>query len=110
MFYSDNELLRLYDNQDISKDPETDDQVVPFSMVEKLDITIGCINNVFKLGVPSKPKIVIQTWKNTHDKVIKEKCMPMLNIIDIFLCLVTKDWKIVELIVMLKLFPKKVTT
>ena len=46
MLSSDNQLLRLYDNQDISKEPEADDQVVPVIMVDKLGGTIDYIDNV----------------------------------------------------------------
>ena len=42
-------------------------------MVEKLDGTIYCINDVFNAGAPDKPERVIQTWKNPHEKVRKEK-------------------------------------
>ena len=51
---SDNQIVRLYYNQDISKETEYDDQVLPVFMVEKLDGTINCINNVFKSRVPAK--------------------------------------------------------
>ena len=70
---SANQLLWIYDNQDIVKDPEADDQVVPVITVDKLDGTIECINIFFTEVAPDKPERVIQTRKNTHDKVRKEK-------------------------------------
>ena len=42
-------------------------------MVEKSDGTIDCISNVSKARAPAKPERVIQTWKNPHEKVRKEK-------------------------------------
>ena len=42
-------------------------------MVEKLDGTIDCVDNVFKAGASTKPERLIQTWKNNYDKVRKEK-------------------------------------
>ena len=70
---SANTILWLYYNQDIAKDPEDDDQVVPVIMVEKSYGTIDCINNVFKSEVMDNPEILTQKWKNPHDKVRKEK-------------------------------------
>ena len=54
-----NQLLWLYDNQEIDKEPESDDPVVPVIMVDKLDGTIECINNFFKAGALDKSKRVI---------------------------------------------------
>ena len=42
-------------------------------MVEKLDGTIDCINNVFKEVVPAKPERVTRNFKSPHEKVRKEK-------------------------------------
>ena len=53
MLYSANRIIWRYDNQEIFKEPEADDQVVPFIMVDKPDGTIYCINNGIKSGVPS---------------------------------------------------------
>ena len=68
----DNKLLQLYENQEIAKEPEAGDQVVPFIMVDTSDGTIDCIYDVFKSGAPDKSERVIQTRKNPHDKVRKE--------------------------------------
>ena len=56
---SDNQLLQIYYNQDISKELEADDQVVPVIRVEELDGTIEYIDIVFKAGDPDKPERVI---------------------------------------------------
>ena len=68
---SANQLHLFYDNQEISKEPEADDQVVPFIMVDKSYSKIDCIYNVFKAGDLSKSERLIQTWKNPHEKVSK---------------------------------------
>ena len=79
---SANQIILVYDNQDIAKDPEANDMVVPVIMVEKLDGTIDCMDDVFGSGAPAKPERVIQTRKNPHEKVRKENLMHMLNMID----------------------------
>ena len=56
VLYSDNQILRLYDSQDIPKDLEYDDHVVPFIMVEKLDGIIGCIYNFSRQDLQLKLK------------------------------------------------------
>ena len=68
-----NHILQLYDKQEIAKDPETNDQVVPVIMVGKQDDTIDCIDNVLKAGVPAKPERLIQNRKKPHVKVRKER-------------------------------------
>ena len=52
---SANQIILVYDNQDIAKDPEANDMVVPVIMVEKLDDTIDCIDNDFKELTHDKP-------------------------------------------------------
>ena len=73
VFSDDNQLLRIYDNQDIAKDTEADDQAAPVIMVEKSDGTIDCIDHVLTAVDQSKPERLIQTRKKSHDKVRKEK-------------------------------------
>ena len=71
--FSSNHFLQIYDNQDISKEPEAYDQAVPFIMVEKSDGTIDYIDHVLTAVDQSKPERLIQTRKKSHDKVRKEK-------------------------------------
>ena len=73
VFSSANHIIWLYDNQCIAKETEADDPVVPVITVEKSDGTIDWIDNSFKEGAPAKPERVIQTQKNPHGKVRKEK-------------------------------------
>ena len=61
-------------------------------MVEKMDGTIGCINNVFREGYSDKPERVIQNRKHIHDKVRKEKCMHVLNITDAWFTWKVFNW------------------
>ena len=49
-----NQMLWLCKNQEIAKEKKADDQVVPVIMVKKLDVTIDCIDNIFKAGDPAK--------------------------------------------------------
>ena len=84
-------LLQIYDNQDISKEPEVDDQVVPVIMVEKSDGTIDCISNVSKARAPAKPERVIQTRKIVMTRLGKKNRMRMFNMIDT--CF---TWKVVN--------------
>ena len=88
---SANQILWINDNQDIAKQPEADDPVVPVIMVEKLDGTIDCINIVFKEVVPAKPERVTRNCKSPHEKVRKKKLMHMLNMIN--MCF---TWKVVN--------------
>ena len=69
---SGNQLLQFYDNQEIAKEPEADDQVVPVIMGEKCDGTIDFIDNFFKAGALAKTERVIKTWENPHGKFWKE--------------------------------------
>ena len=70
---SSNQLLEIYYNQDIAKEPEADDKVVPVILVDESDGTIYCIDNFFRAGALAKPERIVQTWKNHHEKVRKEK-------------------------------------
>ena len=91
VFSSANHILRLYYKQQISKEPESDDQVVPVIMVDKFDRTIDYIDNVFKAGAPAKPERVIQTRKIIMTILVKKKRMHMLNMIDT--CF---TWKVID--------------
>ena len=59
--------------------PEDDDQVVPFIMVDKSDGAIDSKDNIFKAESPAKLERLIQTQKNTHYKVRKEKAYAYLQ-------------------------------